>query len=103
MSFTDDPFGNFDLSGSFDASSSSTYVWPTGFTPEHLPSVSAVPSAGHFINFTSLQQPTGSASMDAKILGALEGQTAFIEGDPDGQDLELFYYRMVSRMPVNRG
>ncbi len=34
--------------------------------------------------------------LDAKLLSALEGQTAIIEGDPEGQDLELYYYRMVN-------
>jgi len=32
---------------------------------------------------------------DARLINALERQTAFIEGDPSGQDLELFYYRLV--------
>ncbi len=33
---------------------------------------------------------------DTRLINALESQTAFIEGEPGGRDLELFYYRLVS-------
>lgn len=35
---------------------------------------------------------------DLRLISALERQTAVIEGDLGGDDLELFYYRMVSTL-----
>jgi len=102
--------------------STSNYVWPSGFTPEGQPSVSSTmslqgqgqgqgntmnplqlphqqqqqqlrfqePTIGHFMNNTS-------PNTDMRLLNALESGAAYIEGNPaEDEDIELFYYRMVS-------
>ena len=92
--------------------STSNYVWPSGFTPEGQPSVSGSnmsmpntmnpaqvqqqpqqqrfqePTIGHFMNT--------SPNTDMRLLNALESGAAYIEGNPEDEDIELFYYRFVS-------
>lgn len=60
-------------------------VWPSGFTPEYMP----------FEPPQFVPQPLPSDMTGVQLLNALERQTAFIEGDPGAQDLELYYYRIV--------
>jgi len=48
------------------------------------------PTIGHFMNNTS-------PNTDMRLLNALESGAAYIEGNPaEDEDIELFYYRMVS-------
>ncbi len=79
---------SFDGADFWSMPSTSSYVWPSGFTPEGLTFPVAEPEPPQF-----LQPPA-----DMRLMNALESQTAYIEGDPqDGKDLELYYYRFVSR------
>jgi hypothetical protein len=82
----------------------SAYAWPTGFTPEG--DVSSV--ASYSMDPASIMGPQETSMLlsntgfspnteAAKLMTALESQTAYIHGDPaDGKELELFYYRFVS-------
>ena len=46
------------------------------------------PTIGHFMNT--------SPNTDMRLLNALESGAAYIEGNPEDEDIELFYYRFVS-------
>ena len=74
----------------------SNFVWPSGFTPEGLPTMPLFP-ASDGSDGRNIPQ-LGGGMPDLRLLNALEKQTAFIEGDPGDQDLELFYYRIVGHM-----
>ena len=93
--------------------STSNYVWPSGFTPEGQPSVSSNMSMPNTMNPAQVQQqqphqqqrfqePTighfmnTSPNTDMRLLNALESGAAYIEGNPEDEDIELFYYRFVS-------
>lgn len=67
------------------------YVWPSGFTPESNipPSDPLEPTMKQFMT---------SPATDMRLINALENQAAFIQGNPgEDEDLDLFYYRFVSR------
>lgn len=70
----------------------SNFVWPSGFTPPDPNMMSLFGENNPFETAASSGLP---AMTDTRLINALESQTAFIEGDPGGQDLELFYYRLV--------
>lgn len=99
--------------------SSSNYVWPTGFTPEnqasntgtnqshntqHVSSQQSQSQSNHFqMPSMGIGEPTighfmnTSPGTDMRLLNALEGGAAYIEGNPaEDEDIELFYYRFVS-------
>jgi hypothetical protein len=71
--------------------STSNFVWPSGFTPPD-PAFLPLLSENPFEMASNFGMPEMT---DTRLISALQSQTAFIEGDPGGQDLELFYYRLV--------
>lgn len=92
--------------------SSSNYVWPSGFhTPEGQGSSSTSNLNPQLINqplstnqiLQSMEPTIGqfmntSPGTDMRLLNALESGAAYIEGNPaEDDDIELFYYRFVSR------
>jgi hypothetical protein len=102
--------------------STSNYVWPSGFTPEGQPSVPSSNMSMPTMNPAQVQQPqqqqrfqeptighfmNTSPNTDMRLLNALESGAAYIEGNPEDEDIELFYYRFVSlvecRSRVGRG
>lgn len=85
------------------------YAWPTGFTPEGE-AASGPSVASYSMEPATIMGPPDAASMlsntgyspntdAARLMTALESQTAYIHGDPtEGKELELFYYRFVSSL-----
>lgn len=63
---------------------------------DFLPSYSAAAPTQRGDQMTASQHMPMSGMADMSMMDALQRQTAFIEGDPGDQDLELFYYRFVS-------
>lgn len=89
----------FDLSSMFNTNTNggnngTGFVWPSGFTPEDPPAL--LPSTSLDNPFELTLGHTLPGMTDDRLINALERQTAFIEGDPGAEDLELFYYRLVS-------
>ncbi|KAK4685515.1 hypothetical protein P7C73_g4633, partial [Tremellales sp. Uapishka_1] len=93
QSFETSDFWNFPSTGSF--------IWPSGFTPDDS-TIAFPPSTEH--QDSNISAHISSPTADMRLINALETQTAFLEGDPEeDSDLELFYYRFVSRCPgINR-
>lgn len=92
-----DMFGpNFDIASVFGQQTgitgTSNFVWPSGFTPEDPPSLLPTIPDNPFEIPSGFEIP---GMTDTRLINALQSQTAFIEGDPGGSDLELYYYRLV--------
>lgn len=85
--------GTFDIASVFaQQPNMSNFVWPSGFTPEDPPPLPPPVIDNPFEIPAGFELPGMS---DTRLISALQSQTAFIEGDPGGQDLELYYYRLV--------